>query len=162
MPPAPRESSAVIWIESPVTRLPQQRLIPSSAPSENAQVPNRFEPSGEKCSPPGIAFRTVGKQSCACVRESMPSWNTGPLSTRRPIRMRSSYGPGPVLSVAGVGVPGTTNCQSVFRKLTWISRAAGEKCGVMSNKFVTQLKLVNELNIDAWPQGEMQSKESPG
>src|SRR5262249_12246310 len=142
-------------------RAAQHRLMPVSVPSEHAQVPKRFEPSGEKCSPFGIAFCTVEKQSCACVRESIPSCMTGPLNTRRPIRTRSSYGPGPVFSVAGAGAP-VMYCQSPFRKLTWTSRAVGEKCGVMSNRFVNQLKLVNELDIDAWPHGVMQSIESPG
>src|SRR5262245_6427314 len=91
----------------------------------------------------------------------MLSWSTGPLSVRRPMRMRSSYGPGPVFSVAGAGEP-VMSCQSPLRKLTWISRAVGEKCGVMSNTVDTQVKLVSELNIDAWPQGETQSNESPG
>src|SRR5262245_11762018 len=160
MPPAPRESMTVIWIESPGRRL-AQHPNELSWPSEKAHVPKRFEPSGEKCWPGETAFCTVGKQSCGCVRESMPSCITGPLSTRRPIRMRSSNGPGPGLSVAGGGAP-VMYCQSPLRKLTWISRDDGVKCGVMSNTFVNQLKLVSVLNIDAWPQGETQSNESPG
>src|SRR5262245_28902094 len=108
-----------------------------------------------------LGSSTVGKASCPCDRESMPSFMAGASRTRRPMPTRSQYGPGPGFSGLNGALP-AMYCQSDVRKLTWSSSPVDSKCGVMSKMFVPQIMGSSEFHCAAWPHGLMQSNESPG
>src|SRR3989442_15856324 len=91
----------------------------------------------------------------------MPSLMMGPLRTRRPIRIRSLYGPGPVWN--GFGAPSPVKyCQSDTRQRSWISRAPASMYAVTLLMLVAQVKVVNELQLAACAHGVMQSSKSVG